>query len=79
MPNPVYNDTLIEFKSTEWMRGSLKIYDLQGRIVTQLQKDFSSGINRIPLNLSHFSNGVYILKVLSDRNITIGTSKLIKQ
>ena len=79
VPNPVYNDTLIEFKSTEWMRGSLKIYDLQGRIVTQLQKDFSSGINRIPLNLSHFSNGVYILKVFSDRNITIGTSKLIKQ
>ena len=79
VPNPVYNDTLIEFKSTEWMRGSLKIYDLQGRIVTQLQKDFSSGINRIPLNLSHFSNGVYILKVLSDRNINIGTSKLIKQ
>jgi hypothetical protein len=41
--------------------------------------DFSTGANRIPLNLSHLSKGLYVLKVVDDRNQTIATSKFAKQ
>jgi len=79
IPNPVLNDIMIRFRSSEWMRGGLKIYDIKGQIVEQHNVDFSSGINQIPLNLSNLSNGLYVLKVVDDRNQSIATSKFLKQ
>jgi uncharacterized protein (DUF1501 family) len=78
-PNPVENDLIIRFRSLEWLRGGVQVYDLQGRTVEDLTVDFSSGINQIPLNLSHLSEGLYVLKVVDDRNQTIATSKFAKQ
>ena len=79
VPNPVVNDMIIWFSSSEWLRGGIQIYDLQGRIVEDLSVDFSTGINQIPLNLSNLSNGLYVIKVVDDRNQTIATSKFSKQ
>lgn len=78
-PNPVLNDTFIQFSSPEWMQGGIKIYDLQGRIVQELRIDFSSGTNLIPLNLSHLSKGLYVLNVIDDQNQVVASSKLTKQ
>ena len=61
------------------MRGGLKIYDIKGQIVEQHNVDFSSGINQIPLNLSHLSKGLFLLNVIDDRNQTIATAKFTKQ
>jgi uncharacterized protein (DUF1501 family) len=79
VPNPVVNDMMIRFRGSEWVRGGIQIHDLQGRIVEDLTVDFSSGINQIPLNLSHFSKGLYVLNVIDDRNQTIATAKFTKQ
>ena len=79
VPNPVVNDMMIRFRSSEWVRGGIQIHDLQGRIVEELTVDFSSGINQIPLNLSHLSKGLYVLNVIDDRNQTIITAKFTKQ
>ncbi len=79
VPNPVVNDMIIWFSSSEWLRGGIQIHDLQGRIVEDLSVDFSMGINQIPLNLSNLSNGLYVIKVVDDRNQTIATSKFSKQ
>jgi len=79
VPNPVVNDMMIRFRSSEWVRGGIQIHDLQGRIVEELTVDFSSGTNQIPLNLSHLSKGLYVLKLIDDRNQTIATSKFTKQ
>ena len=79
VPNPVVNDLILLYRSSEWMRGGVKVYDLQGRIIDELTVDFSSGTNQIPLNFSHLSSGLYVLKVVGDRNQTIGTAKFTKQ
>ena len=79
VPNPVVNDLILLYRSSEWMRGGVKVYDLQGRIIEELTVDFSSGTNQIPLNFSHLSSGLYVLKVVGDRNQTIGTAKFTKQ
>ena len=78
-PNPVVNDTMIQFSSPMWMRGQLQIHDLQGRIIQELIADFSSGTNQIPLNLSHLANGLYVLTVLDDKNKTMASTKFRKQ
>ena len=78
-PNPVVNDTMIQFSSPMWMRGQLQIHDLQGRIVQELIADFSSGTNQIPLHLSHLSKGLYVLTVLDDTNKTLASTKFRKQ
>jgi len=78
-PNPVVNDTMIQFSSPMWMRGQLQIHDLQGRIVQELIADFSSGTNQIPLHLSHLANGLYVLTVLDDNNKTLASTKFRKQ
>ena len=79
VPNPVVNDMMIRFASSEWLRGGIQIHDLQGRIVEELIVDFSSGTNQIPLNLSHLSKGLYVLKVIGDRNQIIATAKFTRQ
>ena len=79
VPNPVVNDMMIRFRSSEWVRGDIQIHDLQGRIVEELTVDFSSGINQIPLNLSHLSKGLYVLNVIDDRNQIIATAKFTRQ
>ena len=78
-PNPVVNDTMIQFSSPMWMRGQLQIHDLQGRIVQELIANFSSGTNQIPLHLSHLSKGLYVLTVLDDTNKTLASTKFRKQ
>ena len=78
-PNPVVNDILIQFSSPMWMRGQLQIHDVQGRIVQELIADFSLGTNHTPLNLSHLSKGLYVLKVLDDKNKTLASTKFTKQ
>ena len=78
-PNPVVNDTMIQFSSPMWMRGQLQIHDLQGRIVQELIADFSSGTNQIPLHLSHLAKGMYVLTVLDDKNKTLASTKFSKQ
>ena len=78
-PNPVENDLIIRFRSLEWLRGGVQVHDLQGRTVEDMTVNFSSGINQIPLNLSHLSKGLYVLKIVDDRNQTIATSKFSKQ
>jgi uncharacterized protein (DUF1501 family) len=77
-PNPVVNDTMIQFRSPMWMRGQLQIHDLQGRIVQELIADFSSGTNQIPLHLSHLAKGLYVLTVLDDNNKTLASTKFRK-
>ncbi len=78
-PNPVVDDTMIQFSSPMWMRGQLQIHDLQGRIVQELIADFSSGTNQIPLHLSNLSKGLYVLTVLDDKNKSLASTKFRKQ
>lgn len=78
-PSPVVNDTVVQFSSPMWMRGELQIHDLQGRIVQELPMDFSTGLNRIPLNFSHLPKGLYVLTVLDDKNEALASTKFTKQ
>ena len=78
-PNPVVNDTMIQFSSPMWMRGQLEIHDLQGRVVQELIVDFCSGTNQIPLHLSHLLKGLYVLTVLDDKNKTLASTKFRKR
>lgn len=56
-PNPVYDQLNI---SMNIAKADISIFDLQGRIV------YKSEWNHMPIEISNFSTGMYILKVSSD-------------
>jgi hypothetical protein len=54
----------------------IAIYDMQGRLVMQLQKTKGSGKAIIDLPIQKFVKGKYIIKVYNKQK-TIGTTSLL--
>ena len=61
-PNPAFDKVRINNFSNG--AGGLKIYNLTGNLV--MQKDIDNGITEI--DISSFSNGLYILQLNSEKN-----------
>jgi len=70
-PNPTTGQVTIKSDS-DLLLTDLKIYDITGRMVEQIKLTSSS------IDVSHLSNGVYILKVYNE-NEFLGGNKLIKK
>lgn len=68
-PNPIRDKFLIEYNEDVQIR----LYDMIGNEI--LDKIIC---NKIEIDISHLSQGVYILSIISD-NIVIGQSKIVKR
>ncbi|MFQ5447403.1 MAG: T9SS type A sorting domain-containing protein, partial [Saprospiraceae bacterium] len=65
MPNPFKNATLISFNLPENSGGSLSIFDISGRVIAQIERDFTKGYNEIIIDRNELpASGVlyYTLK-----------------
>ena len=76
-PNPFSDALFIEFESDKNELIKIKLLDQYGRIMQIKEIKNLKGYNKIKLNTSDFSNGIYYLQVLTSRN-TIITKKIIK-
>ncbi|MFK8038503.1 MAG: T9SS type A sorting domain-containing protein [Crocinitomicaceae bacterium] len=77
-PNPVITDVNISFDLKESGKGSVKVYDLTGRLVIDMQNlSLNSGNNNLVLGLSELSSGTYIIKLKTEFDSQ--ATKLIKQ
>ncbi|MBK5284163.1 MAG: T9SS type A sorting domain-containing protein, partial [Bacteroidia bacterium] len=75
-PNPVTNTTTISFSLSQSQKVSLKIFDVNGRLVSTLaDKVFETGENEIVWNANDANAGVYFLQFQSAENLQ--TEKLI--
>ena len=65
--NPINPEAVIEFKTTGDCWTSLKIFDLQGRLISDLFNEFSNSeiIHRIKFDGSKLDAGVYLLRLVS--------------
>lgn len=70
-PNPTYG--LIHIESNSIIKTAV-VYDLSGRIVKEIN---SNTIKEI--NISKFSNGVYVLQLYDVNDSIIGTNKIVKR
>jgi hypothetical protein len=63
-PNPTSGQLNVEYSSDETSLVNLKVADMSGRIVKQVQAIVQKGINQLEIDLSDLANGIYNLQVI---------------
>jgi hypothetical protein len=63
-PNPCFGDAVIKYGLLEKGGGSLKLYDLGGKLVKNV--GVSAGSCEIAVNLDDLANGIYFVKLEAD-------------
>jgi hypothetical protein len=79
VPNPTLSSSELVIKSPESFDGNITISDLAGKQVSNQKINIQEGDNRIPLNSTYLSNGIYFIQLWSRESGLIITEKLIKQ
>ena len=68
-PNPVFNTTIISFSLSQSENVTLKIFDMNGRLVSILaDKFFEGGENELAWNTDEVNAGIYFLQFQSAEN-----------
>ncbi|MEP7171313.1 MAG: T9SS type A sorting domain-containing protein, partial [Bacteroidota bacterium] len=73
-PNPAHDKITVSIDVKENSVFNIKLTDISGRILLSESPEGKEGINTYELDLSHFSKGVYLLKVSSaemNKNIKV--------
>jgi len=64
-PNPFNPTTQVEYSITEYSQVIIRVFDVQGREVTQLMNDFiSPGQYHLSWNASEYASGMYFIEML---------------
>ncbi len=77
-PNPVRNNTTIEFMADKAGKINIEVYDSKGSLMIRSTYNAMAGINRATVNMESFSRGIYTLKCYTEQN-TLGVLKLVKE
>ncbi len=62
-PNPVTDKLLVDIDAEKTDKGEIIITDINGRNVYKRQVNLLQGINTIPVDIIHFANGTYFIKI----------------
>ncbi|HPI54624.1 MAG TPA: T9SS type A sorting domain-containing protein, partial [Chitinophagaceae bacterium] len=65
-PNPVKDVLHIELYASQSQKNTIKLIDMSGRLVKQLQVSSVSGVNNLELNLTDVASGVYTIEVYAN-------------
>ncbi len=71
-PSPATQETTIEFESNQTGTIELSITDMLGRIVFVENKTITEGAHFEKINIAHFTNGHYFVKIKSGLNVVEG-------
>jgi hypothetical protein len=77
-PNPVRDVLTVEVTTEVAQNTVVKVFDMSGRLVKQIQANAEIGLNNIAVNLSDVSAGVYQVQVFANDKLT-HISKVNKQ
>jgi hypothetical protein len=78
-PNPFNSSTIIEYQIVESGLVNLTIFDLNGRLVTELMNEqHPPGKYRLPFEATNLSSGIYILRLMSGKRTDSRPLILIK-
>lgn len=76
-PNPVISSTQLSFECTEAGNVKIMITDAKGAVVATQNYKASTGLNKLPIEMSHYSKGNYVLRVI--QGSAVKTIQIIKQ
>ena len=79
-PNPFNPSTTIQFQLNKAQQISLKVYDITGRLVSELisSQTYSAGLHTIPFYAKNLSSGIYIYKLEVAGEVFIKKLTLVK-
>jgi hypothetical protein len=77
-PNPVLDMLQIEIYLIKTANTSIKIMDVSGRMVKQIQFASKAGLNQSKINMSDLANGVYSVQIFQNNDL-IQVSRVTKQ
>jgi hypothetical protein len=75
-PNPSYEIINLHIKETKLENFIIEIFDPQGK--KHLSNKYTGKLHDFSINISNFSTGTYLLKLLSLESKTLGIYKIIK-
>jgi hypothetical protein len=76
-PNPTTDILNIDLYAQTAQNTTVKLLDMSGRVIKQIQAKSAAGMNYIKLKMSELANGVYTVQVYENNNLTY-TSKVKK-
>jgi hypothetical protein len=65
-PNPVKEELFAGIRNSIFGKGLITITDFSGKVVKQEEVDLSDGYNLINVDVKDLSNGIYIIKIISN-------------
>ncbi len=71
MPNPAQSVFAIELNSYTSTEAKISIVDQLGRVVFKSQNQVERGINKVPVDLSGFAAGVYLINIELNNNTVV--------
>jgi hypothetical protein len=77
-PVPASSTATIQFDGTKNSHGEIQVTDLSGRIVLNDAINISAGENKIDLDVSSLSSGIYGVRLISEKERS-SVGKLVKQ
>lgn len=79
VPNPAHNDVTINVYSPDDMQIMLKIYNIEGKIIFDSEKEALANIGfNANINVSTWSKGVYSITLLDKAGNVLNTAKFVK-
>ncbi|MBL7771808.1 MAG: fibronectin type III domain-containing protein [Chitinophagaceae bacterium] len=76
-PNPTSGEFTIEFKADRDGEATIKVLDLSGRVVKQIQTVVTDDVNVVSLNISELTSGMYQIQVENEGSLKT-VSKILK-
>ena len=79
-PNPTNGVVNVQWtvNNEQWTDGELQVLDMYGRLLNVIGVNNDSSIRTAQIDLSHYANGVYFIKMVADDK-TIAVQKVVKQ
>lgn len=62
-PNPVQQTATVQFDLTESGKAKIEVFDLDGRLVHQVETFMNDGVNQWQLNFNQLNSGFYFIKI----------------
>ncbi|MEM1326687.1 MAG: pre-peptidase C-terminal domain-containing protein [Bacteroidota bacterium] len=75
-PNPFQTETMIQFYLNEAERATLSVFDVNGKNILEINRDFEAGVNQVMFRADHLSAGIYYYR-LSTQETTLTKSMLL--
>lgn len=69
-PNPVQQTLNIEWYAEKSVVSAVKVFDMSGRMVQQIQANLQSGVNTLTMNFSALASGIYTVQLFEDDHLS---------